>query len=91
MIGTARLQLHFPSCHSLKEKRSVLRRFMEHIRRTYGAAIAEVDAQDRWQMAILEVAVVSNERAHLHKMLTKIIDDADAPGEMILTDSEIEV
>lgn len=91
MIAEARLELHFPACHSLKEKRSILKRFLEHVRRTYGVAVAEIDDQDKWQMAVVEVAAVGNQRAHLHRIITKIIDDADRPGEMILTNSEISV
>ncbi len=89
MIGEARLELHFPSCHSLKEKRGILKRFLAHVRQTYGVAIAEIDDQDKWQMAVVQVAAVGNERAHLHRIITKVIDDADRPGEMILTNSEI--
>lgn len=91
MIGSARLELHLPACRSLKDKRSVLRRYLEHARRTYGVSIAEVDAHDAWHTAILEVAVVSNERAQLHRVITRVVEDADRPGEMFLTGSEIHV
>ncbi len=91
MIGDARIELRLPACHSLKEKRSVLRRFIEHARRTYGVAVAEIDAMDQWQTAVIEVAAVSNDRAHLHRIITKVIHDADRPGEMFITDSEIHV
>ena len=91
MIGSALLELRLPACDSLKEKRSVLRRFIERVRREYNVAIAEVDAQDDRRSAVIEVAAVSNQRAHLHKILTHVINDADRPGEMILTHSEIHV
>jgi uncharacterized protein len=89
MIGSVRLDLRLPACRSLKEKRGVLRRFMERIRKTYGVAIAEIDAQDQWQSAVIEVAVVSNERAHLHRVIMHVVQEADRPGEMILIDSDI--
>ena len=91
MIGSALLELRLPACDSLKEKRSVLRRFIERVRREYNVAIAEVDAQDDRRSAVIEVAAVSNQRAHLHKILTHVVNDADRPGEMILTHSEIHV
>lgn len=91
MIGEARLELSLPACHSLKDKRGILKRFLEHIRRTYCVAIAEIDAQDKWQLAIVEVAAVANERAHLHRILTKVINEADRPGEIILIRSEIHI
>jgi hypothetical protein len=91
MIGSARLELHLPACRSLKDKRSVLRRYLEHARRTYGVAIAEIDALDAWHSAVVEIAVVGNERAHLHRVITRVVEDADRPGEMFITDSEIHV
>lgn len=61
------------------------------MRREYGVAIAEIDSQDEWRSAVIEAAAVSNERAHLHRILTRVASDADRPGEMILVDSEFHV
>lgn len=91
MIGSVRLELRLPACRSLKEKRSVLRRFMERVRKTYNVAVAEIDAHDEWHTAVLEVAAVANERAHLHRVITQVVNEADRPGEMTLIDSEIEI
>ena len=91
MIGDARLELRLPACDSLKAKRSILRRFLDRARREYGVSIAEIDALDDRRVAVVEVAVVGNERAHLHRVLTKVVNDADRPGEMILTHCEIHV
>jgi uncharacterized protein YlxP (DUF503 family) len=91
MIGSVRLEFHLPGCHSLKEKRSALKRFLEHIRREFGVAAAEVDEQDRWQSAVVEAAVVGNERAHLHSVLTRVVSEAERPSEMILTRCEMNV
>ncbi len=89
MIGSVRLDLRLPGCMSLKEKRGILRRFLAGTRRAYGVAVAEVDAQDSIQHAVVEAAVVGNARAHLHSVLTKVVRDADRPGEMILIDCEM--
>jgi uncharacterized protein YlxP (DUF503 family) len=91
MIGSVRLVLRLPGCRSLKEKRGILRRFLEGTRRTYGVAIAEIDAQDEWQRAVVEAAAVGNERGHLHSVLTKVVRDADRPGELTLIDCEMNV
>jgi len=91
MIGSVRLELHLPGCRSLKDKRGILRRFLEGTRRTYGVAIAEVDAQDEWQRAVVEAAAVANERAHLHSVLTHVVNDADRGGEIILTHCDMSV
>ena len=91
MIGSVRLVVRFPGCRSLKEKRGILRRFLEGARRRYGVAIAEIGAQDEWQRAVIEAAAVANERAHIHSVLTRVMQDADRPGEMTLTDCQMSV
>ncbi|HEX9751328.1 MAG TPA: DUF503 domain-containing protein [candidate division Zixibacteria bacterium] len=91
MIGSVRLVLHLPGCRSLKEKRNILRRYLEAMRRSYGVSIAEIEGQDEHQRAVLEAACAANARSHLHSVLTRVARDADRPGEMTLTDYEIEV
>ncbi|HWO56699.1 MAG TPA: DUF503 domain-containing protein [bacterium] len=91
MIGSVRLEFHLPACHSLKEKRGIIRRFMEHTRRQYAVAIAEIESQDEWQRAVLEAAAVSNQRSHLHSILTHVVNEAERPGEMILTACDLDL
>lgn len=91
MIGNIRMELRLPGCRSLKEKRGILRRFLEHVRRTYGVSVAEIEAQDEHRRAVVEAACVSNSRAHLHTILTRIVGEADRPGQMTLTDYDIQV
>jgi uncharacterized protein YlxP (DUF503 family) len=91
VIGSLRMEVRLPGCRSLKEKRSILRRYLDAMRRTYGVAVAEVDAQDSLQHAVIEAAAVSNARAHLHRVLTKLMHDIERPGEMTLTDCEMSV
>ncbi|GAB4322238.1 MAG: hypothetical protein Kow0074_13650 [Candidatus Zixiibacteriota bacterium] len=52
-------------------------------------AIAEIGAYDEWHTAVVEVAAVANERAHLHRVITQVVNEADSPGEMNLVDSDI--
>ena len=53
------VELHLPTCHSLKEKRAVIKPILEGCRRRFQVAVAEVGYQDKWQRAALGVAVVS--------------------------------
>ena len=53
------VELHLPTCTSLKAKRAVLRPVVEGCRQRFGLAVAEVDHQDLWQRATIGVAVVS--------------------------------
>ena len=73
-IGSLTLVLRLPLCHSLKEKRSVLKSMIARIQNEFNVAIAEVDEQDRWQIAVLGVATVSANGKHAQQQLQTVID-----------------
>jgi len=72
LIGVLTIELEIPHAHSLKEKRRVINRVRDRVRGKFNAAIAEVDALDTWNYAVLGVCVVSNERRHANESLSKI-------------------
>ncbi len=72
VVGTARLVFRIPSASSLKDKRSVVRRLIDRSRSRFHAAVAEVDALDVHQRAVLGIAVVSNDARHATSMLDTI-------------------
>jgi uncharacterized protein YlxP (DUF503 family) len=59
VIGALVVELHFPACRSLKEKRGVLRPVIEGARSRFPVAVAEVGYQELHQRSIIEVAAVS--------------------------------
>ncbi len=59
-----RLELHIPQSRSLKEKRAALKPVVEGIRQRFSLSVAEVGYQDKWQRAVIGVAVVSGIHAH---------------------------
>ncbi len=70
MVGTLRIELHIPAAHSLKEKRSIVRPFLETSRVKYRVAIAEVGFQDFHQRAVIEVAAVASS----HRVVVEVLD-----------------
>jgi len=61
-VGVSQITLHLPGCHSLKEKRQVIKSVMARVRQQFEVAIAEVDEQDRWQIHKLGVRCVGSTR-----------------------------
>ena len=59
MIGALVVELHFPLCRSLKQKRSVLRPVIDGARSRFGVAVAEGGFQDLHQRSIVEVAAAA--------------------------------
>lgn len=72
MIGILTLHLHIPSCRSLKEKRSRLKPLLTRLHKEFNISVAEMDANDVWQSAVIACAVVSNDRAQAQRMLQRV-------------------
>lgn len=72
-IGVCTIELHLAGNDSLKGKRSVLKSVINRIRNEFNVSIAEVDAQDAWQRAVLGVACVSNSAEYAHGQLERVV------------------
>lgn len=90
-VGVLRLTFHIPHARSLKEKRSVVRKFRDRVRARYDVSIAEVDAQDLHQRAIFGVSVVSSDAAVCDSVLEQVARTAETQEDAVLTDRATEV
>ncbi|HEX2037349.1 MAG TPA: DUF503 domain-containing protein [Chloroflexota bacterium] len=90
VVAVCRLQLILPENHSLKGKRSVVRSICSKVRQTFNVAIAEVEDQDRWQVAGLGFAVVSDDGRHADRMVAEIVDFIERRAEAQLGSYEVE-
>jgi uncharacterized protein YlxP (DUF503 family) len=59
VIGALVVELHFPACRSLKDKRAVLRPVIDGARSRFAVAVAEADYQDLHQRSLVEVAAAA--------------------------------
>jgi uncharacterized protein YlxP (DUF503 family) len=73
VIGALVVELHFPACRSLKEKRSVLRPVVDGARSRFGVAVAETGYQELHQRAIIEVAAA----AAGERVVTETLDSVE--------------
>src|SRR5580704_16672137 len=90
-VGVLRLAFHVPHARSLKEKRSVVRRFRDRVRARFDVSIAEVGAQDLLQRAVFGVSVVSCEAAVCDSVLAGVAHAAETQEEAVLTDRATEL
>jgi uncharacterized protein len=70
--GVARIDLYLPGIDSLKGKRALLNRAKAILHDDLGVSVAEVGAQDRWQRAVLGVAVVASTATGVDRVLDRI-------------------
>ena len=74
VIGCCTIKLYLPTAHSLKEKRGILKGALARIGREFNVSVAEIDYQDVWQSALLAVVTVSNDAAHAHGRLARVVE-----------------
>ena len=91
VVGTMRLEVHFPAADSLKAKRSIVNHVKERVRHRFNASIAEVGHQDLWQRATLGVAVVGESAPVLDRALHEILAVVEREDRLAVLDYEIEV
>ncbi len=73
-------ELHLEGCHSLKEKRSVLKPLTTALRRGLNVSVAETAHQDLWQRAELACAAVGSDRTVVEETLRsadRVIEETD--------------
>ena len=72
LAALCRIDMRFPGCSSLKEKRHVLKTLTASLRAKFNVAVAEVDHQDLWQRATIAVSAVAGEAFQLRKVVHQV-------------------
>lgn len=81
-VGLQVLELYLHGCHSLKDKRRVVRSLIERVRARHNVSAAEVDFQDLHQRAQVAFAGVASAEEPLRRLFDTILDEAEdiVPG-----------
>ena len=91
IVGLCTVELFIPDGHSLKDKRRVLQSLKTRVRDKFNVSVAEVGEQDLWQKAILGLACVANESAHVNQVLDQAVNLIRALPTIQLVRSHIEL
>ena len=89
-IGVCKIRLRIPDSHSLKAKRRVVKSLIARLKNRFNIAIAEVEALDAHQVAILAAVSVSNDIVHLNKIISHVVTFVEANIDAELVDYETE-
>jgi uncharacterized protein len=89
-VGIARLTLALPGCHSLKEKRMVIRRVKDLVHDRFNAAMAEVGELDTWQRAVIGLTVVGGERRFTETMLDEVLRFVRGHADVVKDEHELQ-
>jgi uncharacterized protein YlxP (DUF503 family) len=90
VVGVLRLELFLPENHSLKGKRGVLKTIKARVANKFNVSIAECGDNDLWQRAVLGIAQVGAQTAHVDAALREVVAYIDALQVAELGEEEIE-
>jgi len=84
VVGKLSLRLMIPYARSLKTKRRALRSIKDRLRSRFNVSVAEVDAHDHWQTAVLGVCAVGRDRAYVEGLLDRVVTLAQSSRDVQL-------
>lgn len=73
VVGILRITLFLPENHSLKGKRGVINKIKSRVSNSFNVSIAECEAQDLWQRAVLGVSQVGSDAAYVDGGLRQVV------------------
>jgi uncharacterized protein YlxP (DUF503 family) len=91
LIGALQIELLIPESDSLKAKRFVLKSIKTRLRNKFNIAVSEVDHNEKWQRALLAIAMVSNEKQFLDKQKTQILNFLYQEHKVEVVDQQFEI
>jgi uncharacterized protein YlxP (DUF503 family) len=82
IIGSGKIYLKADWCHSLKEKRMIVKSIIEKSKKKFNISISEVESQDIHNYIVIGFAAVSSSKlvvqSTLQNLLNYIEDNCDA-------------
>ena len=91
IIGSLKFRLHLRDCHSLKEKRRVIKSLKDTLSNKFNISVAETDEQDVWQTAEIGIAAVGSDGAFVQSVLTNVVNYVRFFGGVELVDSQQDI
>jgi uncharacterized protein YlxP (DUF503 family) len=72
-VGSLKVRLLIRESRTLKDKRQVVKSIKDRLRNAFNVSVAEVDALDNRQVAVLGFAMVCNEAQPIHNTFEQIL------------------
>ena len=85
------LELYLPYCHSIKEKRNVVRKLSSRLRSRFNFSVAEIDYQDLRQQGLIGAVSIGSDRRNLEQIAEKLIRESERilGGDLVRTGIDI--
>jgi uncharacterized protein YlxP (DUF503 family) len=89
VVGLLSVELHVPGPQSLKDKRAILRRIKDRLKK-FNVAVSEVEHHDLWQRAGLAVVTVSHDQKHADRELAAVAEEIERVEPGLISRTELE-
>jgi uncharacterized protein YlxP (DUF503 family) len=73
-IAVTHLTLRLPENASLKGKRQVVKSIQQRLHNRFNVSVAEVEHNDLWQLAGIDIAAVANSKTHAREVCDKAVE-----------------
>lgn len=80
IVGLLYVKIRLSGIGSLKGKRKIVKSLIERLRSRFNFSVSEIDAQDNKQMAVIGLAVTSNEAYFINIQLDRVSEFIHADG-----------
>jgi len=91
LVGLCELFIYLPDCHSLKDKRSIIKSFKFFLRRKYNISISEIGYKDAWRKSIIGIGCIGDNRRLINQIIDKIIKEVENHSEIELVNFQISI
>jgi uncharacterized protein YlxP (DUF503 family) len=91
IVGSLRVRLLIRESRSLKDKRQVVRSIKDRLKNQFNVSVAEIEALDHRQLAVLGLAMVSNEAYPIRMAFDEIVQALRSHPVAEFVDFEVEV
>ncbi len=91
VVGCGKIVFRLYACHSLKEKRKIVKSMTNKLKNRFNLSIAETGANDNLNRIEVGFSMTGNDRRKINASLDKVFNMADALrlAQVIETDMEI--
>jgi len=83
--------LRMADCHSLKEKRKIIKSIISRSQNSFNASIAEISLNDAHQQALIGFALVGNDRRFVNSSMDKLVEFIENLQLANIIDSTLEI
>ncbi len=91
VVGVGLITFRLHECHSLKEKRRIVKTVIARLRNHFNASVAEVADNDMHQRAVVGFSLVGNDQGLINSKIDKMFNLAEELGLAEVVDTEMEL